>query len=121
MSKLGRTIGRLAIAAMFVESGLNVAREPGHRPKLAAGIGIPQPELAVRANGAGMAVGGVVLATGVADRYAAGLLAGLLIPTTIAGHRFWEKEDAADRTGQRIHFLKNLAMFGGLVYIASSD
>ena len=121
MSRLGRTIGRFALAAMFIDSGLNVAREPGPRPKLAADLGVPQPELATRANGAAMAAGGALLASGLADRYAAGLLAGLLVPTTLAGHRFWEKEDAGERAGQRIHFLKNLAMLGGLLYIASSD
>lgn len=82
MSKLGRIAGRLLMAATFVESGLKVAREPGPRPKLAASIGIPQPELATRANGAGMAVGGILLATGIDERYAAGILAGLLVPTT---------------------------------------
>lgn len=121
MSKLGRAIGRLAMGAMFIDSGLNVARSPAHRVQLTADLGIPQPELATRANGAAMVAGGALLATGLADRYAAGLLAGLLIPTTIAGHRFWEKEDAKDRAGQRIHFFKNLTMFGGLLYIASTD
>lgn len=121
MSKLGRIAGRLLMAATFVESGLKVAREPGPRPKLAASIGIPQPELATRANGAGMAVGGILLATGIGERYAAGILAGLLVPTTLAAHRFWEVEQDAGRAGQRIHFMKNLSMLGGLLYMASSE
>ena len=121
MSRLGRIMGRLAMAALFIESGLKVAQDPGHRPKLAADLGIPQPELATRANGAAMVAGGSLLATGLADRAAATLLAGLLIPTTLAGHRFWEKEDDAEKAAQRIHFLKNLSIFGAMIYIASSD
>ena len=35
-----------------------------------------------------------------------------------AGHRFWEEEDATRRAQQRIHFLKNLSMLGGLMLAA---
>ena len=42
------------------------------------------------------------------------------MPTTLAGHRFWEEDEEADQRHQRIHFLKNLAMFGGLL-IAGAD
>ena len=44
-------------------------------------------------------------------------LAGSLVPTTLAGHRFWEEEDDAARAQQTFQFLKNLAMFGGLLMI----
>jgi hypothetical protein len=37
----------------------------------------------------------------------------------VAGHRFWEDEEK-DQAQQRIHFLKNLSMFGGLL-IAAAD
>ncbi len=43
-----------------------------------------------------------------------------LVPTTAAGHRFWEVTDEQERAQQRIHFLKNLGMFGGLL-IAAGD
>ena len=42
------------------------------------------------------------------------------MPTTIAGHRFWEAQDDMTAAQQRIHFLKNLTMFGGLL-IAAAD
>ena len=47
-------------------------------------------------------------------------IAATLVPTTAAGHRFWEASDEQERAQQRIHFLKNLAMFGGLL-IAAGD
>jgi putative oxidoreductase len=77
-------------------------------------------EDAVRLNGAVQVVAGTCLAAGWFPRVAALTLAGTLIPTTAAGHRFWEAEEAQDRTQQRIHFLKNLSMFGGLL-IAAAD
>ena len=40
------------------------------------------------------------------------------VPTTFAGHRFWEIQDPAQRAQQRTHFLKNTAILGGLVVVA---
>ena len=53
-------------------------------------------------------------------RLSALAIAATLVPTTLAGHRFWEAEDDKDRAQQRIHFLKNVSMFGGLL-IAAGD
>jgi uncharacterized membrane protein YphA (DoxX/SURF4 family) len=52
-------------------------------------------------------------------RLAALALAGTLVPTTIAGHRFWEIDNPQQRSAQRIHFLKNLSMLGGLLLAAT--
>jgi uncharacterized membrane protein YphA (DoxX/SURF4 family) len=46
------------------------------------------------------------------------LLAASLAPTTVAGHRFWEYDDKAQRQQQQIHFFKNLSMLGGLILAA---
>jgi putative oxidoreductase len=72
----------------------------------------------VRVNGAAQVAGGVLLATGHATRPAALLLAGSLVPTTLAGHAFWTIEDPAERAQQRIQFLKNLGLMGGLLMTA---
>jgi uncharacterized membrane protein YphA (DoxX/SURF4 family) len=52
-------------------------------------------------------------------RLAALALAGSLIPTTIAGHRFWSEPDPSGRAAQRIQFMKNAAMLGGLLVVVS--
>jgi hypothetical protein len=47
------------------------------------------------------------------------LLAGSVIPTTLAGHRYWEiHDDPARRAQQKIHFFKNLGLLGGLMLAA---
>ena len=48
------------------------------------------------------------------------MLAASLVPTTIAGHRYWEVSDEPARTQQRLHFWKNVSMLGGLI-IAAGD
>jgi uncharacterized membrane protein YphA (DoxX/SURF4 family) len=105
-------------AAIFVIQGWDSAREPGSRPQAAAALGVPEPELAVRANGVAMLTAGVALGLGIFPRWAAALLALVLVPTTAAGHPFWKEEDPQKRRGQRVHFLKNLSMIGGLLLIA---
>ncbi|MFL6124883.1 DoxX family protein, partial [Actinophytocola sp.] len=63
---------------------------------------------------------GVALGLGKFPRLSALVLAASLAPTTMAGHRFWEHDDTADRAAQRIHFLKNVGLIGGLL-IAAAD
>jgi uncharacterized membrane protein YphA (DoxX/SURF4 family) len=79
-----------------------------------------QTETAVRINGAVQLAAASLLAIGRFPRLSAFALAATLVPTTVAGHAFWEFEDDKDRAQQRIHFLKNLSMFGGLL-IAAGD
>jgi putative oxidoreductase len=111
-----RRIGQALLSAVFVKSGFEVARSPGPRVDRAAKLGLPNPELAVRANGAAMVVGGAALALNKVPRLAALGLIGSMIPTTLAGHPFWEFE-GADRKQQEIHFLKNVGLIGGLVLV----
>jgi uncharacterized membrane protein YphA (DoxX/SURF4 family) len=63
---------------------------------------------------------GLALATGRAPRLSSAVLAASLIPTTAAGHRYWEQDDEATRGQQRLHFFKNVAIIGGLI-IAAGD
>lgn len=121
MTRLPRRLGQLCLGVMFIKLGSDAAREPGARPAAAARIGVPNPELAVRANGATMLLAGLALALDRWPRLAALVLAGALIPTTYAGHAFWNSPPGSARTGNLIHFLKNLGLIGGLLIAASAQ
>ena len=69
----------------------------------------------VRLNAGAQILAGAALATGRAPRLASTVLAATLVPTTLAGHRFWEETDPAAKSNQKIHFFKNVSMFGGLL------
>jgi uncharacterized membrane protein YphA (DoxX/SURF4 family) len=116
---LGR-LGRVGLAAIFIRSGLEVAREPGQRVAKVEAMGIPQADLATRANGAAMVAAGTALALGIRPRESALLPFALLIPTTLVGHQFWNEEGPA-RKQQEIHALKNLGLAGGLLTIAATE
>jgi uncharacterized membrane protein YphA (DoxX/SURF4 family) len=72
----------------------------------------------VRLNGAAQVLGGVALASGKGSRLAALVLAGSLVPTTLAGHSFWQESDKAARGAQKVQFMKNLGLMGGLLLAA---
>jgi putative oxidoreductase len=121
-------MGRSLLAPMFVTGGIDALRHPESKESKAAALtgpiterlGLPdETPLLVRVNGGVQVVGGVLLGLGVLTRVAAFALAASLIPTTLAGHRFWEEADPAGRAAQRIHFLKNTAMLGGLVLVTT--
>jgi putative oxidoreductase len=65
-------------------------------------------------------VAGLALATGRAPRLSALALAATVVPTTVAGHPFWEESDPQAKAGQKVHFFKNVSMLGGLL-IAAAD
>jgi uncharacterized membrane protein YphA (DoxX/SURF4 family) len=118
------------LASIFIVQGFDTllhpervvpAAEPVVRPIAGRVRAVPdQVEQAVRLNGAVQLVAGSMLALGRWPRLSALTIAATLVPTTYAGHRFWESDDKQERTQQRIHFLKNLSMFGGLL-IAAGD
>jgi len=125
-----RAIARPMLASIFAIQGFDTmlnperviaAAEPVVRP-LAEHVSVvpDQTEQAVRLSGAVQLVAGSLLAVGKLPRLSALAIAATLVPTTLAGHRFWEVEDDKDRAQQRVHFLKNLSMFGGLL-IAAAD
>lgn len=63
-------------------------------------------------------VGGLSVLLGFYGRVGAVLLIIFLIPTTLIFHNFWAAE-AAQQQNQMIHFLKNVAIMGGLFMVAA--
>jgi putative oxidoreductase len=122
-----RRIARPMLAAIFVTSGLDALLHPTERAKIAAPLinrlsgplGLPDdPEMMVRANGATMVAAGTMLGVGTFPRLAAAALAGALIPTTYTAHAFWTIQDPALRAQQKVHFLKNVGLLGGVLLAA---
>ncbi len=125
---LVRRVARPLLAAMFVTGGFDALRNPGPRAAKAEKVTpalnrlVPQlpddTETLVRLNGAVQLAGGLLLASNNMTRLSATALAVTLVPTTAAGHRYWEETDQSARANQRLHFIKNLGLFGGLILAA---
>jgi putative oxidoreductase len=119
-------VARPLIAGMFVYGGFDAFKYPGGKvpraekvtPAITDAVGIDaDTEQLVQFNGAVQVVAGTALAVGIFPRVCAFTLAVSLVPTTLAGHRFWEQEDEGARAEQTVQFLKNAAMLGGLLMI----
>ena len=122
-----RPVARLLMGSTYAVLGYRALREPGQGVEEAATLmaavrkKVPLPardDQLVQANGAMQATCGVLLALGVTPRLSALVLAGSMIPTTLAAHRFWTVEDPAVRKQQQVQFHKNMAMIGGLLFAA---
>ena len=121
-----RSLSRALLAAPFIVGGINALREPAAMASAAEDVGVPiaeqvglptNPETLVKIN-AGVQVGaGALLVLGWFPRAASLALAATLVPTTVAGHRFWEME-GEDRRTHMIHAAKNAGMLGGLLAAA---
>jgi uncharacterized membrane protein YphA (DoxX/SURF4 family) len=129
---LVRRIARPLLASPFVVLGVQALREPGGRVEIARPIVEKVTEMAdkqlpvqvprdveqwVRINAGVMVGAGALFGLGRLPRLSALLLSGTMVPTTAAGHRFWEAE-GANRQQQLIHFLKNVGLVGGLLLAA---
>ncbi len=130
---LVRRIARPLLASSFVYGGVQTLRNPQSRVPGAAPIVEQLTEIAdkqlpvqvshdveqwVKIN-AGVHVGaGTLLALGKFPRFSALALATSLVPTTFAGHRFWEHEDPESKAQHRTHFFKNLGLLGGVLLAA---
>jgi uncharacterized membrane protein YphA (DoxX/SURF4 family) len=125
---LSRRIARPLLASIFIVGGWDALWNPEGKANKAEAVSEPLSESVgvdqldaktlVRINGAVQVGGGVLLAVGKYRRLAAMALIGSIIPTTYAGHRFWEESDPATRSQQKVHFLKNLGLLGGLILAA---
>jgi uncharacterized membrane protein YphA (DoxX/SURF4 family) len=113
---------------MFIAGGVDAVRDPDGKVKAAEAVTEPLTNILpilpsdtatlVRLNGMVQVGAGGLLAIGKFRRLAALALIGSTIPVTYAGHRFWEEVDDDMRTQQRIQFLKNLGLLGGLIFAA---
>jgi putative oxidoreductase len=117
-------IGRLLLAAIFLVAGLRKlmpivwgaggAATAGYFAKL----GFPMPEVMVWVAIVIEIGGALLLIAGWHARPTAWLLILFVAIATAMAHRFWEF-DAAQYNNQLNHFLKNVAIIGGLLYVAA--
>jgi len=129
---------RTMLASYFITSGVKAVRHPAPLAELAEPLAekvvpfvkryapaevaayVPEdPKTLVRLNGALQIAGGLALASGRGRRVGALLLAGSLIPSTLAKYPFWS-QSGDEAAASRSHFAKNVSLLGG-VLLASRD
>ena len=111
-------VGRVLLAAIYILAGFGKLAQPEGTAAYMTAMGIPMASLLVWPAGLTELFGGLAIALGFHARLAALALIAFNIPATFIFHAFWSA-DAASAQVQQIMFLKNLAMSGGLLYVAA--
>jgi len=109
-------VGRTLFALIFVISAW------GHFTQAlidhAAMEGVLWPNFLVPASGVLALAGGLSILFGYHARIGALLILAFLLPVTFAMHDFWNYPEAMAQANQLAHFLKNVSMMGGALYLA---
>lgn len=114
--RFGPPAGRILLALIFVVSGFEKISGFQGTVGYIAGKGLPLAHAAAIAAIVVELGGGIMLVLGWRARWAA---LALLVFTALASllfHNFWAVHPA-QAANQTIHFLKNLAIMGGLLYV----
>jgi uncharacterized membrane protein YphA (DoxX/SURF4 family) len=124
---LVRALARPLLAAPFITGGVSTLRKPTSRvaaadrvvnPLLARVPQLSDTEQVVKLDAAAKVIAGSMLALGKLPRISAAVLAVSLVPTTVAGHPFWDEQDPTRRSQQRLQLIKNGGLLGGLLLAA---
>jgi putative oxidoreductase len=105
--------GRILLAAIFVLSGAGKIADPSGTIAYIGSAGLPSPQLAFAGAVAIELGGGIALILGYRTKFVAGALALFSFLAALAFHSAFADQN------QMIHFLKNVAMAGGLLQIVA--
>jgi putative oxidoreductase len=106
-------IGRVLIGLIFVMSGVSKIANPQGTQQYMAAMGITTATTFLYAGAVFVELaGGLSLLLGMWAKWGATALIVFMIPTTLMFHTNFGDQN------QTIHFMKNLAMMGGLLYVA---
>ena len=106
-------VGRLLLAAIFIISALGKLAAPGITQGYIASAGLPFPVLSYAGAVLVELGGGLMLLLGLRTRFAAIVLAIFSIVAAAIFHH------ALGDQNQFVHFMKNLAIAGGLLQVAA--
>jgi putative oxidoreductase len=106
-------VGRLLIAALFILGGLGKLAAPEATQGYIASVGLPAPLLGLVIAVVVEAGGGLLLLIGYRARLVSLVLAAFTLILAAIFHKSFADQN------QMIHFLKNVAIVGGLLQIAA--
>ena len=109
-------VGRVLLSAIFLSAGAMKLLDWNHTADLMASKGLPLVPLLLPLAALTELIAGLSLLLGWHARLGALALFLFLIPTTLVFHNFWAVT-GPEQQNQMQHFLKNLAIMGGLLVV----
>src|SRR5512141_2226966 len=117
MRDLVMLVARILMSIIFWLAGIGKIRNFNGTAGMMAGLGIPMAKIALIVAIIIELVGGLMLLLGIRARLVGWVLFLYLIPVSVTMHNFWAAS-GPQAANQQIHFLKNLAIMGGMLYVA---
>jgi uncharacterized membrane protein YphA (DoxX/SURF4 family) len=114
-------LGRAIFGGFFLYSGINHFKEYKQMAPYAKSKGVPLPEAAVLASGAMLTVGGASILLGAKPKVGALSILGFLTMVTPVMHDYWNQKDPGQKQNDMVHFMKNLALLGGVLALLGVD
>ena len=111
-------VGRAALAALFILSGIGKITHPDETASFMAGAGLPEISALAILVGMFEVAAGSALAVGYRVRAAATLLGAFTLVATVLFHAFWSAAGEM-QVMQQLLFMKNVGVFGGLLVVAA--
>ena len=116
LSDLTAAIGRIALALLFLWSGYGKFAHAAGTVGYMQAYGVPAADLLVWPVALVEVLAGLALVLGWKTRWAALALIAFTLPATFIFHAYWGVP-ADQIMNQQIHFMKNLAIVGGLLSV----
>ncbi len=114
-------LGRMIFGGFFLYNGINHFKQYEMLAQYAAAKHVPVPKAAVLGAGALLTVGGASLLLGIRPRLGATAVIAFLAGVSPVMHDFWNDESPEMRQMNQINFMKNAAMLGAALALASVE
>ncbi len=119
VEKFGPLLGRILIALLFIPAGVSKISGFAGTVGYIASKGLPLPQVAAAGTIVVEVLVGLALLIGFKARWAALILALFTLLAAFLFHNFWAVP-ADQQMMQSINFFKNLAVVGGLLFVAAN-
>jgi len=109
--------GRILLGGYFIYSGLNHFALINMMAGYAQSKGVPSPKAAVGFTGLLLLIGGLSILLGAYPTVGIISLVIFLVPVTFMMHAFWKVQEPMAQMGERVNFLKNIALLGAALIL----
>lgn len=110
-------LGRILFGGFFVVSGYNHFANLQMMGGYTQSKGVPASKAAVAVTGIMLFVGGISTLFNFYPVIGLSALILFLVPVTFIMHAFWKVQDPMAQMGERVNFMKNLALLGGALIL----
>ena len=111
--------GRIIVGGYYLYNSINHFTHVAMMAHHAGSRGVPAPKLAILASGTLLFIAGASIFLGWRPEIGVIAVVLFLVPVTLTMHNFWIEKDPMQKMGQRVNFLKNVALLGStLMFLA---